>query len=165
MGVPFYGRSFVLQNSENHSIGSPHNGAGIAGHFTKQAGIVVYNELCEIFKMKKSSLHLAWESKQMAPYAYYDEQWISYDDNRSIALKADYVKRHKLGGIMIWSIEMDDFRGVCDAKRYPLLRTINDGLRDVKANNATYQAEQSLLKFSICGLILSILHLFFLLKP
>lgn len=48
---------------------------------------------------------------------------------RSIKEKAEFIKRLDLGGAMIWSIETDDFRGICGAK-YPLLKTINHVLRD-----------------------------------
>uniref|UniRef100_A0A1B0BHM2 GH18 domain-containing protein n=1 Tax=Glossina palpalis gambiensis TaxID=67801 RepID=A0A1B0BHM2_9MUSC len=47
-----------------------------------------------------------------------------YDDERSIALKIDLLKSLNLAGAMLWSIEMDNFRGIC-GKKYPLLSTIN----------------------------------------
>ncbi|KAM7344037.1 chitinase 8 isoform 1-T2 [Cochliomyia hominivorax] len=135
MGIPFYGRSFTLANPSNHSVGAPHTGAGIGGPYTKQSGILAYNELCQKFQEEKSLWHMEWESKQMVPYAYYDKQWITYDDNRSIALKVDYVSKKNLGGVMIWTVELDDFRGVCEGKRYPLLSIINEGLlRNDKRN-------------------------------
>ncbi|KAI8128837.1 putative chitinase 10 [Lucilia cuprina] len=126
MGIPFYGRSFTLENSNNHSVGAAHTGAGIAGPYTRQLGILGYNELCEKFLMEKSLWHLEWESQQMVPYAYYDKQWIGYDNERSVELKVNYVNRENLGGIMIWTVELDDFRGVCNGKTYPLLNIINE---------------------------------------
>lgn len=137
MGVPFYGRSYYLKNPNNHSIGSHHSGKGLSGPYTKQPGILGYNELCEKFLMEKSFWHLEWESTQMVPYAYYDLHWISYDDKRSISLKVDYVKKENLGGIMIWTIELDDFRGECGEQPFPLLATINEGLFGTGTKNFT----------------------------
>ena len=162
MGIPFYGRSFTLKNSHNHSVGAAHNGSGIGGPYTRQPGIVVYYELCEMFKSNKSPWHLKWESKQMVPYAYHDNQWIGYENEKSVALKVDYVKKHNLGGVMIWAVEMDDFRGICDAKRYPLLRVINDGLRAVTIKNAKNNVQQSFRIYPIYILILAILYHFLL---
>lgn len=46
----------------------------------------------------------------------------------SLTEKTDYIKKYNLGGAMLWSVETDDFRGECGGK-YPLLKTLNAGLR------------------------------------
>jgi hypothetical protein len=38
------------------------------------------------------------------------------------------VKDNGLGGAMIWSVETDDFLGVCGAGKFPLLIAINSVL-------------------------------------
>ena len=55
-------------------------------------------------------------------------QWIGYDTPASIKRKMDYVKNKKLGGAMIWAIDLDDYLGSCDSK-WPLLSTMNHELR------------------------------------
>ena len=39
-----------------------------------------------------------------------EDKWVSYDNERSIRLKADFAWEKKLGGVMVWSIETDDFK-------------------------------------------------------
>nr|ARA90555.1 chitinase-like protein [Chrysomya megacephala] len=128
MGVPFYGRSFTLADPNNHAVGAPHIGRGLAGQYSVEPGVIGYNELCEIFQNQQGLWHQEWEPSQMVPFAYYGRQWIGYENEKSLALKVDYVKKENLGGIMIWSIESDDFKGVCSKKRYPLLSLINEML-------------------------------------
>lgn len=78
---------------------------------------------------------------------------VSYDSPRSIANKVRYAVQEGLGGLMVWSIDTDDFQGDCDealnvdrfndfrtepkvklnfpkttSKTYPLLRTLNDAV-------------------------------------
>ena len=39
--------------------------------------------------------------------------------------KANYIKQNNLGGAMIWTLDMDDFRGqFCCQGKYPLIKTI-----------------------------------------
>lgn len=139
MGVAFYGRSFTLTNPHNHTIGAAHKGAGIAGPYTKQGGILAYNELCEMFLREKSLWDLEWEPQQMVPYAYYNHSWIGYDNERSIRLKVEYVNRENLGGIIIWTVDLDDFRGICSATNYPLLRIIHDELLGKDERNVMFK--------------------------
>lgn len=54
--------------------------------------------------------------------------------HRSIKDKADYVKKMGLGGMMVWSVETDDFKGLCGEK-YPLLKQINHELHSGVASS------------------------------
>ncbi|KAH8314347.1 chitinase-3-like protein 1 [Drosophila kikkawai] len=123
LGVPFYGRTFTLATGDGHEPGSPHIGKGIAGKYSREPGVLGYNELCE--QMGEEEWTQKWESVQQVPYAYRQRQWVGYEDMRSLSLKAQFVMQHQLGGIMIWSLESDDFRGTCGQQRYPLLHEIN----------------------------------------
>ncbi|EDW91309.1 chitinase-3-like protein 1 [Drosophila yakuba] len=123
LGVPFYGRSFTLANAEDNQPGAPHIGKGIAGNFSREPGVLGYNELCEMMKLEEWTQK--WEATQQVPYAYRQRQWVGYEDPRSLALKAQYVMDHHLGGIMVWSLESDDFRGTCGQQPFPLLHEIN----------------------------------------
>ncbi|KAH8372865.1 hypothetical protein KR009_007002 [Drosophila setifemur] len=123
LGVPFYGRSFTLAIDEGHEPGSPHIGKGNAGKYSREPGVMGYNELCELMQQEKWTKK--WEPAQQVPYAYKGRQWVGYENVRSLSLKAHYVLKHQLGGIMIWSLESDDFHGNCGHHRFPLLQEIN----------------------------------------
>ena len=48
---------------------------------------------------------------------------------RSIREKVELIKSMELGGVAVWSIEADDFRGEC-GQSYPLLKTINEAFQN-----------------------------------
>ncbi|XP_057334455.1 acidic mammalian chitinase-like [Microplitis mediator] len=122
LGVPTYGRAFTLANPQSHGIGAASLGAGAAGPYTREAGMLGYNEICEM--LKKGGWNVNYDEERHAPWAHKDRQWIGFDDVKSINAKAEFAKQMGLGGVMIWSIETDDFHGICGEK-YPLLRAIN----------------------------------------
>jgi chitinase len=53
-----------------------------------------------------------WEEYNMAPYMFRGERWVSYDDERSLEVKAGFAFDQGLAGVMVWSIDTDDFRGI-----------------------------------------------------
>jgi chitinase len=47
LGVPFYGQSFTLSENTKKTVdGSPAEGPGQAGEFTKQPGMLANYEIC-----------------------------------------------------------------------------------------------------------------------
>ncbi|XP_058795563.1 chitotriosidase-1-like isoform X2 [Phymastichus coffea] len=127
LGVPFYGRGFTLANSQMNGIGAPANQPSMAGPYTRESGVLGYNEICE--KFINENWHIEFQEEQYVPYAVSGNQWVGYDDHRSLTKKAEFAKNLGLGGMMVWGVETDDFKGVCGDK-YPLLKTINYVLRD-----------------------------------
>ena len=43
-----------------------------------------------------------------------------------------WLKEEVFGGVMIWSIDMDDFRGTCGTGKYPLIHAMRQELEDYK---------------------------------
>ena len=64
----------------------------------------------------------------MAPYAYNGQQWIGYEDEKSVVTKTQYIQQMNLGGAMIWSIDTDDFNGYCTGKKFAIIATIAETL-------------------------------------
>lgn len=46
------------------------------------------------------------------------------------SLQMEWLKKEGFGGIMIWSVDMDDFRGSCGAGKYPLIKAMKKELLD-----------------------------------
>ncbi|XP_015594961.1 chitotriosidase-1 [Cephus cinctus] len=119
LGLPLYGKTFTLADASKTTPGSPSAGPGRAGPYTREAGSLGYNEIYE--KQLSGKWTTVWDDKRKVPYAYSGDQWIGFDNRRSLAVKINYAKKHGLAGIMIWNIDTDDFRGTCGHGRYPLL--------------------------------------------
>lgn len=58
-----------------------------------------------------------WDEAASAPYLYNQltHTFVSYDDVESITLKAEYVSKHGLGGIMFWEYHGDANNALLDA--------------------------------------------------
>lgn len=65
------------------------------------------------------------DEAQKIPYAVCQNQWYGFDDEESIKEKVNFLKKKGLGGGMVWSIDTDDFKGLCGKGKYPLLKTIS----------------------------------------
>ncbi|XP_066255919.1 uncharacterized protein [Euwallacea similis] len=120
LGIPTYGRSYTLFNPDAVEIGSPADGPGDMGEATRENGYLAYYEICDYVKNQD------WEveepnPKAMGPIAFKGNQWVGYDDQNVVKMKAEYVVENGLGGIMFWAIDNDDFRGNCHGKPYPLI--------------------------------------------
>ena len=64
----------------------------------------------------------------MAPFAYQNRYWISYDDEHSVDLKARYANHYGLKGTFVESVDADNFRGLFSEfgyKPFTILQALN----------------------------------------
>ncbi|XP_014779959.1 chitotriosidase-1 [Octopus bimaculoides] len=123
IGIPFYGRSFLIgsHSPQNIKEGLPSFGEGTKGIYTKTKGFLAYYETCELLK---SSTSVFMEDRGV-PFTVVDNDWIGYENNQSVALKANFALQNDYGGLMFWSLDLDDFKGECNGEKYPLLKAAN----------------------------------------
>ncbi|KAJ3624357.1 hypothetical protein MTP99_017991 [Tenebrio molitor] len=130
IGMPTYGRSFELVNTTQFDIGAPASGGGTPGKYTSEAGFMSFYEICDF--LHEDNTTLVWDNEQQVPFAYRGNQWVGFDDERSLKTKMAWLKEEGFGGIMIWSVDMDDFRGSCGSGKYPLINAMRQELEGYK---------------------------------
>lgn len=130
VGVPLYGRTYTLGSRDNHGLRAPVKkwlDGGAPGRYTNETGFQAYFEVCE--NVQKNGWTREWDDVGKCPYAYKDNQWVGYEDEKSIALKMDFIKKEGYGGAMVWAVDMDDYKGDCsEGRSNPLMRIIHDAI-------------------------------------
>jgi len=126
IGMPVYGRTFTLADPVQFDIGAPATGGGDPGRYTGESGFLSYYEICDF--LHKDNTTLVWDNEQQVPFAYRDLQWVGFDDERSLKTKTKWLKAEGFGGIMVWSVDLDDFHGYCGTGKYPLIKSMKNEL-------------------------------------
>lgn len=112
LGIPFYGRSWIMQSNERHGIKMPVAGRARGGGYTYIKDSII----------NKPGFVRHWDENAKAPYLFNEEtnQLVVYDDEESVKLKCEYVIDNNLAGVMFWQY-------ASDPKEY-LLGAINENL-------------------------------------
>nr|XP_046913173.1 chitinase-3-like protein 2 isoform X1 [Dermatophagoides farinae] len=148
IGVPTYARTYnlvvpIVQNM----INLPASGPGIG------KGKLNYTRVCEFLRLPGTVKQFDFHSQ--VPYAYNGFDWVSYENELSVATKAQWVVKTGMGGIVTFALNFDDTKGlrcndfksflfskiiffssnqhitgICrdDGKRFPLQKTISNVL-------------------------------------
>ena len=131
IGMPTYGRSFTLTNRNNYIVNSEAKDGGTAGEYTREAGFLSYYEVCE---MLLNGASYVWDDEMQVPYLVQGDQWVGFDDEKSIRNKMNWIKTQGYAGAMVWTVDMDDFNGtVCGSGvKYPLIGAIREELLGIQ---------------------------------
>ena len=107
LGVAFYGRGFAGAKPEHQGLHQP---------YERFEAAHPYAELVEKF-IGRNGFVREWDERAQAPFLWNAQTraFITYDDPQSIRIKADYVRKHGLGGMMFWELSQDSGGELLDA--------------------------------------------------
>lgn len=86
LGVPFFGRSFILKNPAVNGVGAPAT-TGFKGHYIGELEIMGYNEICKLLTKPTSNWAVHYTDSQLTNYMVDGEKWVSFDDVFSMKQK------------------------------------------------------------------------------
>ena len=114
MGIPFYGRSWIMKSADKHGINMPVEDRARGGGYTYIKDSLV--------NQKGFVRH--WDENAKAPYLFNPEtnQLVVYDDEESVKLKCEYIIENNMGGVMFWQYASDPAEYLLDAVNTNLYR-------------------------------------------
>lgn len=104
LGCPFYGRSL-------RGVAQP--GLGANGKPQSNGTYSYQKIIAELLPSGRYTRH--WDAAAKVPWLFDGDEFISYEDPESIALKGQYVKQHGLAGAMFWEYTEDQSHALLDA--------------------------------------------------
>ncbi|KAH7122764.1 hypothetical protein B0J11DRAFT_551302 [Dendryphion nanum] len=114
LGVGFYGRSFTLADASCSKPWCIFSDAGVRGECSREAGILTFAEIVAR-QNRLNDKRIEYDEKHGVTYMVYEEdQWITYDDDKSWVKKREILDNECFGGVMIWAIDQDtkDFKAL-----------------------------------------------------
>lgn len=105
LGVPFYGRGW--SGVPNVDMGLFQSSTSLPSG-TWESGVFDYNDLHDNY-VGAAGWTRTWDKQSQVPWLYNAAQstMISYDDEESLAIKANYIIDNDLGGAMFWELSGD----------------------------------------------------------
>ncbi|KAJ8682783.1 hypothetical protein QAD02_018575 [Eretmocerus hayati] len=153
MGLPMFGWSYKLapgsgqgEKEAAHAIG-----LGTHGPYTKHKGELAYFEICE----KQEEQWQYRRHEKNGSYLVLGDQWIGYDDPLSAKIKTAYVKSVGLAGVSLYTLDLDDFQGIC-GEPWPMLTSVTktlgifDGPEEECDKNGLYSDPDNCSGFISC---------------
>lgn len=106
LGVAFYGRAFTVSNPACTDPGCIYASGGNKQPCSHETSVVLNSEIVDIQKRTGSTGVLLKDAavKQMV---YDTNQWVTYDDEDTFKLRADFARSLGLGGLMVWAVSHD----------------------------------------------------------
>jgi len=132
VGIPTFARTWKISTKKMKKAENPPvvaEGIGEMGLDTKIPGFLSYPEVC--VRINRGTVKRVGDvSRNTGSYAYslYNSKteklgtWIGFEEPFTAADKARYAKKKGLGGIAIFDLSTDDFRGSCGSDKFPILK-------------------------------------------
>lgn len=106
MGMPLYGRSWILKSLNETGIGAPAVAAGPILNLSNETGVMFFSEIRNFIRQKKATE--VFDKKTVSAYAYSSDRiWVGYDNKQSVAAKISFAKKKHLLGYFFWALSQD----------------------------------------------------------
>ncbi|KAI9043450.1 bacteriodes thetaiotaomicron symbiotic chitinase [Aspergillus affinis] len=111
LGLGFYGRSFTLDDSACTSPGcdfytkNDNTGGAAPGTCTGTSGFLSDYEISRSIKSFSPNIHYD-QAAGVNWMTWSGNQWVSFDDGRTLKQKADFANSRCLGGLFSWALDL-----------------------------------------------------------
>ncbi|EUC37693.1 glycoside hydrolase family 18 protein [Bipolaris zeicola 26-R-13] len=118
MGLANYGRGFTVANQTCKYYGCEFTGPSKAGSCTREDGLLSACEISRIIRERNLTPQVIYGGAGVKEISW-DDQWIGYDDNDTLAAKLGLANKRCLGGTSLWAIEHDHCDGGAGGPQAP----------------------------------------------
>ncbi|XP_075165482.1 chitinase-3-like protein 1 [Haematobia irritans] len=123
MGIALTARTFILWDAEKIRTDTAIDVAWPFSDIDPQ--YKTYGEFCHMeYADLMYNTSFGFDVELGASFVQDDVSWTAYESPRALEVKLEYLLTKELRGVMVWSLQNDDYLGTCSEK-YPLLKLIN----------------------------------------
>ena len=136
LSIPTYGLTYTLESVDQYRIGDLIVSKGLPGPTTQTPGLISTFEICDRFEFDGYERFLSNDNIIVNGKKGYE--FMTFDDthslqinrttsiNGTIELKAKFIKHSQIGGVLIDSIDLDDFTGLsCKQGAFPIASVVS----------------------------------------
>lgn len=105
-------REYVLRQAEKRKDGLLRSNCPIIYILYSKQGsffLLIFIHCAQICEKLEDGLWTAGRDEE-GPYIKRGDQWVGYEDPLTVKIKVAYVRSVKLGGVSLWSLDLDDFQ-------------------------------------------------------
>lgn len=96
LGLGFYGRSFTMKDPACMTAGCEFSDGAKGGDCTGTPGVLSAGEINEIIA---NGATVTFDEEAAVQIVTWDtDQWVSFDNNKTLGMKVDFANQHCLGG-------------------------------------------------------------------
>lgn len=122
IGIAIHAQTFTLSSTYNNDLYAPVSGPGRAGPLTERPGLLSFTEVC--MALAEQGWTIVHNQHMAGVYAYKGDQWMTYETPQTMGEKRSYANATQLGGLMVWSIDMDDVNYACGSSLNMLMEAL-----------------------------------------
>jgi hypothetical protein len=96
---------YTLSDPSCRTLGCPFSGPNKPGKCTNSAGVLSLVEIKQMIQKGEARSNLL-EGAAMKELVW-DDQWVGYDDEETVAMKTRFANNQCFGGLMAWSVDFN----------------------------------------------------------
>ncbi|KAK1480203.1 glycosyl hydrolase family 18, partial [Colletotrichum tamarilloi] len=110
LGLAFYGRGFIASSSSCMSPGCTYESGTYAQACSAEVGVALNSEIDQLVSEQGAKATLNKDAA-VKIVTWGGNNWLTFDDEETLRLKADYARSLCIGGVMVWAISHDTRAG------------------------------------------------------
>ncbi|KAM6526029.1 hypothetical protein FSOLCH5_002160 [Fusarium solani] len=106
LGTGFYGRAFTATSPDCLKPGCTYESGAPRQKCSNEISVMMNSEIMEVISRTNASPKLDKEAA-VKILTFDNNNWVAYDDEETLKMKADFAREQCLSGLMVWAVSHD----------------------------------------------------------